>query len=297
MAAFTRFTFSTGTNGYGYINVLPCLANDAPVVQYSTSGYAGTPASASDLILAPNTGVSYLNSPYTTADLNAAGNAGARGRIVSIGIRITPVCAASDFGGLVTTYVDPDHSNLAALTGSQITSKPTASVMRARINGHVCFTGGVSSHELEYSNVDTFSGIYPYSTESLNSTDTTIGGTPMVFRIQSATAGVPFYVEIIEHIEFTGPLTSASQTESHIDPSGFAAANTAQTRIHGAVAGKAVDPGAYKSYFMSLFSSALASFTPDSASLGRAVGQGVRNVAIGKIAQLSRGLGGLALMG
>lgn len=302
VAAFSKFTFTTGTGGYGFINVLPVLCNDQPVVHYSDVAFTGFPSAGHGVIGATGTSVAYHNGPYTKTQLSGTGATGCRGRIVAVGLRLTPTCAAGDFGGLITTYVDSDHSNVYDFTGSQILSRPTACNMRARINGHSVNTGGLDDGELEYSTADTiaagtFEGIYPYSKVAYNGTDTAIGGSPMTVRVSSAKAGIPFYCEIILHMEYIGPLTSAAQTDSHVDPNGFAAANAAMTQVHGATAGKALDPSAQKSYFRTLFNSALKSFTPDAALLGSAAGRVGKRYAAGKIAQLAARTGGLALLG
>lgn len=294
VTSIAKFTMQTGTNGYGYIDVMPTLANDTPIALYSTSAYTGTPASASNVIGATGTATSLMNSPYSKAQLTAAGLQSARGRIISVAVRLTPVCRASDFGGLVTCYVDPDHSNIASLSGTDILSRPTASVMRTRPNGHMISAGGVTSEELEYSSPQTFGGVYPYSVESLNTTDTLVGGAPMGIRVQSGAPGIDFYVELIQHMEFTGPLTSTAQSESHVDPNGFAAANAASIRVHSAVSGRPVDQEAYRSYFVSAFNQALKAFTPDSASIGRMVGSAIGGYTSGR---LGSSRGGLRLVG
>jgi len=103
-------SFSTGTNGTGFVYIDPyhTVFNDVPCGSYSEAAYAG-----SNFVGTTTTGVSSFNniqSPYATATLAN----GILARLVACGIRVRYTGTALNRGGsLVGVYTRDDYSTLS----------------------------------------------------------------------------------------------------------------------------------------------------------------------------------------
>lgn len=274
----TKFLMANGTN-VGFLRVMPCLVNDAPVAHFSNGSFAGTITGSDIPFGTTGTTAAYIGSPYTTADLVAA-TSYAHGRIVGVGVRIMPVGNTSALGGLITIFVDPDHGNVAVQSHSSLQSRPTAQTMRIVPGGHLFALGPVNDDELDYSKPsDPHGGLYPLSTGDYSTTDPTIGASPVNVVISAGTPNYPFWVEIVIHAEFIGPLTASSGSPSHADPTGFAAVTAAATSLPTKLAGSAYTPTGYKQAFQEAVVSALHEITPSPSAVGTFIGKGAKYLA------------------
>lgn len=293
LAILSKFLVSTNAEGNGFLHIIPTLANDSICAHFSTSSWTGDSNSVNISVATAGTETAQVNSPYSSAQLVAEGIGSCRGRILSVGARITPVTSVSNLGGLITMYVDPDHSDVNAISGSNTASRPTASTMRVGPKGTVVQIAGIREEEFEYtpnsgSSIDI---LYPFSSSEYSSVDTTVGNAVCKVAFYAGESTQTYWVELIEHCEFIGPLTAGSGTMSHVDPNGFAAVNAAAHATQSSVAGRSYDSSSYARVFAKNVRDILAEFTPDAATVGYVAGRGLR----GTLAGLGPQRGALAL--
>lgn len=293
LALTARFLASTSSTGNGFIHIMPCLANDGIAAHYSNSTWTGTAASNGMALGDAGTSSAALNSPYATASFSGQGSSNVRGRVLSVGVRLTPVTAAQSLGGLVSIYVDPSHNDVNELSGTAINNRPTTSIMRPNPRGHVAVAGGVNDTELEYSGtVASAANItYPFSNGAYSSTDTTTGAAILKIFFYGGSSSQVFWVEIIEHVEFIGPLVGPAGTPSHVDPIGFAAVNAAAQEVPQTLAGSAYEPESYMRAMINKVKSTLGSFTHEDAAVAYNTYSALRG--IGGLG--ARQIGGMAL--
>jgi hypothetical protein len=206
----------------------------------------------------------FHNGPYSTEDEVQA-------RLVAVGVRVTPIMAAQQMAGLLTTSVGQNHSNLNNYTLAENTTRPTSATTRTNAQGVFTSTGGVRDSEFEYS-----SETYPYSTGAYSTVDTSNGGAVIQINGSSDVTGQPYYVEVVMHAEYTGVGIGATGTSSHADPIGFSVVSTAQSKVHEELVGVTHNsPSGYASAFSRVLADVAAELTPTPQTLAR----GVRAVA------------------
>jgi hypothetical protein len=249
---------------------MPCLANNSNGVHYSQTAWGGDTSSTDVKLGDANTSTATFNTPYSLADLQATGAAGVRGRVVAVGVRFVPLAAVSNMGGLVSSLVDPDHADMNLQSITSMRNRAVTSTMRLNPNGHIATISPVQESELEYTSQGAATAIaaaYPFSYKSYSTADANVGNSPIKLAITSGVASQNFWVEVIMHCEFVGPLVGSAGTMSHVDPVGFAAVNAASNSIQGELAGKSVTPDGYVSAMRSAVTETLKEFTPSPATV------------------------------
>lgn len=299
IATLTKFLFSTNASGVGFIHVMPSLAADKPNAHYSTGAWAGTAATSSVATADVNTVLGYPNSPYTATNLSSPG-AGVRGRIVSVGMRITPIMSASSMSGLCVQYIEPDHGDVNTLSLNTINNRPSASIMRVNPKGHLIATAGIDEGELEYTpeHGSPIQTCYPYSNDNYSAAggDANIGNAVVKFGLFGTSGAVTFWVELIQHIEYIGPLSVMAQTPTRADPIGFAAVNAAAQSATSGLAGKSYDPVAWTKQVVGDAVAELMDFTgPYARAAARQVGRKIGTMALRGIGSMASQHGGLAI--
>jgi hypothetical protein len=195
---------------------------------------------------------------------------------------------------LISMYVDPDHSDVNAFSNEEINGRASTSTMRIDPRGTLLVVTGVRSPELEYT-PDVGGDLdlqYPYSKSTYSSTDPDVGNAVARIAFSAGTTVQSFWCEIIEHIEYIGPITAGSGNMSHVDPNGFSAVNAADAATRNDMAGRPYTAAQYASSFARSVGNVLRDFTPDSASVGRVAG----GIAVGALRGIgSRQRGGLAM--
>jgi hypothetical protein len=232
---FGRATVTVGTNGFGFVNIMPCTANNVGALHFSTSTYAGTTLGASTTIAATGTTTLDLSSgPYPSGDFDVSGMnpPDIQARIVSVGVSIQYTGTKLNEGGLYYMLVDPNHQNL---NGINPASFAECLVRRVTDCKEWLLISAVEERELDYYNaapggaIDALSACYPYSNQKYSAADST-GGAPACIWI-TGTAGNTFEVEIVQHVEFVGKSAQAVSTETHGDSVGFEKVATAAARL------------------------------------------------------------------
>lgn len=155
---FARGTFQCGTTGQGFVLASPALANDAPVV--TTTGTTSVGTNATVLSSFTNlTNVTMPKLPYTTAQLTAAAP-GVSGRLVALGLKCRYAGTEAGRNGGVTSLEEPQHKNIALLTGSTVLTYPQGYKERPKPDGSwhsVMWSGPVNADETKFSNLATYS--------------------------------------------------------------------------------------------------------------------------------------------
>lgn len=242
VTSFTRFTVTIGTNGLGFVNVMPCLANDERIAYASTSTFAATTFSS---VTSTTTGVSsYLmtNLPYPQSNFVSTGatiSPNTAGRIVSFGVSWQYTGTVSNMGGLAYALVHPDHNNLND-DAAGIPNYAETQIIRNDNKRHWLGASSLDDVECSYSEGHTSNGavrvkggtVYPYSNGEFHNTvdGNSVGGAPMAVWFTGA-AGNTFEVELIGHYEFVGKATQAVLSPSHSDSVGFEVVQNAAARL------------------------------------------------------------------
>jgi len=293
--AFTRFTMTVGSAGYGFVLICPSLANDGTLAWFSGSTFAGT----SPTFVVTGTGststtgvqtAAISSQPYSTSQFDAAfgadTNNGIKGRMVCVGASIQATGSLQTTAGMYSNYVDPWHGNCYGMTTANIGSKREAIVTPINRSKHWLQTSASVTGETEYSTAAFYAAtsttnaildeIYPFSDgnylETVSSTNSyTNGACPMIFTVSGAPAGFSFEVEIIIHGEFIGGVTQAVLSPSHADVVGFQAVNAASQKLAG-VMGSKDDPSSMKKSMFQLVNESLQELT---GSAARGFGQAI----------------------
>ncbi len=112
-----RTTVTSGTQGFGFISVVPsqCAANNTDAAHVTTSAYTGT------TIAATGVGISTLNtnSPFTSAQFGVSSQNLAF-RLVAWGVRMRSTTKLVDRSGRFLAWSDPDHASLNGLSFTNI---------------------------------------------------------------------------------------------------------------------------------------------------------------------------------
>jgi len=265
VTSFLRFNAQVGTNGFGFVYVSPCLANNVPSVFYTDSSYAGTMNSAgtfgSNIFISGGikfTGVSQanINSPYSTSSLGTlssdnANDPAVMGRIVSVGVKATYTGTTLNESGLITCYVSPEHNDLSTLSYAQLQTLAETSnrsftrapcvlvaIPSSPDEGLYDRSTIISASNASNPNTQPIAAAYPWSdTPIINGgTNNYLGQTPMVIAF-TGVVGSTVFVELIQHSEFIGKTVEAVSTPSDNDIVGYnkvAAATNKAYAIHAA---------------------------------------------------------------
>jgi hypothetical protein len=207
---------------------MPCVANNLPFCLSSESTFAGTSTVGATASTTGVTGTSVAGLPYNftaLTDATIAGNALVSGRIVSVGVAMQYTGTTLNMGGVMRSFVDPNHSNLWGqnFAANNSNGVSVSAISRRR---HVFELSAIDSDEWEYPNgvpsaAFPFSQCYPYSQgKTISNSDVNFGGAPLLIDWNSS-PGNTFYVDIIVHVEYVGIAASALLTPSHADVVGF----------------------------------------------------------------------------
>lgn len=250
---FIRGTGAIGTAGFGFIALMPCLANDRPCLIYSTSEYT-----LSRMSILPNdmtgaqltsypggtispAGTAMANLPFTTSNLvgTTIGNT-IQGRLVSAGIKMSYVGTTLNTSGLMYGYNDPEnvnigggsHNSATAGTGgydvARISQFDSTEIKNADRKGMeiVCIPSENNFSDYPPFGATALRKTYPYSQGQSTNVPTASAdlGLPMACIIITGIAGQPFYFEAVQHVEFNGAgVVQSLLTPSATDSVGFEA--------------------------------------------------------------------------
>lgn len=250
VTSFARFDVSAPPGQVGYAVFFPCLANNSTMCRYTNGAARVTPDTL--LIDTGTVGVSSIgtaNLPYTTAQLNDNGSAGAipdvSGRMISFGVTAQYIGTELNRGGLTYCFTDPAHENLVGKTVSEILARAETEVSVPSSNRDKCSMqiSAISASELEYPDLPNASSaitanieaIYPFSgSNEASSVTTNIGASPMVFIFTNPTSGTQtFHIEVCVHAEYVGVLCEGKTTPNSIDELGLARVMSATDRAQG----------------------------------------------------------------
>lgn len=192
--ALQRFSFTTGTAGYGFVSMDPTQpANDQPYVNYTGATYGGT-----GFAEAPGTGISQqpnLKLPYDAASF-AVGQSTFTFRLVAAGLRIRNVTQALNVGGMLLGIRLPgdEENSVSQLSWADTASSPYAVLLSSSLDKQADWKTLVwvptNTAQLTLSNVNEGTNFIP-----------TLG-----FLAQAPAVSTPqtFEVETIQFFEFGG---------------------------------------------------------------------------------------------
>lgn len=238
-----KFSVTAGTNGYAFLSVSPCLANNRPFAVHSTASFTGT-STIGTTLTTPGVSFSDMASlPHaivSMTDATASGNPAVSGRIVSVGVSVQYSGQAQLRGGIMRAYTDPNHSNLFGQDFAQNTA-PGVSNQAVTDREFKYAISAIDSDEWEYQNGETDPTeliAYPFSQgRALNNVDATAGGAPFFWDV-TTTPGNTFFVKIIVHCEYIGRNSTGALTPSHADSSGFEKVAAASAKVNSLRASK-----------------------------------------------------------
>lgn len=244
--AFFRSTVTLGENGYAYVAIAPCLANNTPCFWITTNLYNGTTSTNIDLLTQFSTGMvvpAYLQTPYSSSDLKNDGTSVAApklsGRIVSAGFRYWYSGTELERSGWSASFVTPQHGTLENKTFSNYLSYVTTNVIptnnRKKHQGCVF---GIRDVEMSYaipppggsSDADAIATFYPYSNGSPTSVYSSTGA-PIALIMFKGNSGQTFEFEYCQHNEYVGEPAAAMATKNASDPQGAQMVNEATQNV------------------------------------------------------------------
>lgn len=240
----TRGIFSTGANSNGWLLIQPSLAHNGPVAYGTTSGFAGAqmnPLSANNTLTGGVTRIYPANLPYSIADLTgvAAETARVTGRVISMGVRICYIGSTMNLAGNQTCFTSSAHLNPSIVPGTTTAGDSATLQTNAEAEISPCSREWctlsmfpTTPYEASFSNYQAVqnasSSVYPYS----NGASVMAGG--FTDTLSGVTVGIPigviyvygtngfqsFQYEIIQHIEYSGPVPTQFGTPSFTDEQG-----------------------------------------------------------------------------
>jgi hypothetical protein len=244
--AFVRLSMLCNTYGYAVAWIMPCLANDRPVIYYSrgSSTISGaTPLNLAALIAANEVDVVDLPTPYNTASLFDSGltssASSVKGRIVSGGFRWWYAGTELNRSGWSTAFVSPSHSSIESETPNSILGRATANVIpNAGRQKHNAAIFGIRAEEFAYTvpqngstaSVDELLSNYPYSS-GVSSSVASAYGAPIAVLIWQGVHNTAHELEYCQHSEYIGAPTTFMATKNYSDPQGASLADEAVASI------------------------------------------------------------------
>lgn len=251
VTAFARFDVTAPPGQPGYAVFAPCLASNSTFCRYTNGDVRVAP---SQLIVDNATvgvsSVAMTNLPYTLAQLNDNGNAGAvpdvSGRMISFGVTAQYIGTELNRGGLTYCFTDPAHENLAGQLISDILARAETEISTPMSNRDKCSMqiSAISAAELEYPDLPEANNnitanilaAYPFSGgNEISSTTVNLGAAPLVFIFTnpSTTGTQTFHIEVCVHAEYVGRLCEGKTTPNSIDEAGLARVMSASDRAQG----------------------------------------------------------------
>ena len=223
--ALTRGFFSTGTAGFGFVQVRPlCAANNSVSVMASLSTFAGSAYSRT----AGATITSQLRAalPYTIADFDTDGNH-LSARLVGLSLRIRNITQALNVGGLVIGSRLMSGEDLVAFTIANLTASPLTVLAPQTLDGQKDWLY-MSWMPGDASDLTFPERAVNYTFGAANEEDAFSMG--FFATAPSVAAAQTFEYEIMEFWEFSGnesTKTLPEVTRSDADPVGLARVQSA----------------------------------------------------------------------
>lgn len=237
-----RFTVTAGSEGYAFLAVMPCIANDRQFVIHSNAAFAGTSTIGTLTTTAGVTALPMSGLPYgavSLSDFSDSGNPACSGRAVSVGVSVQYTGTVLNRGGVMRSYTDPNHSNLFGQDFAQTTA-PGVAVQTVTEQKRKYTISAIDTAEWEYHNGETNvadTAFYPYSQgRTLNNTNLALGGAPFFWDCVT-TPGNTFSIEIKMHAEYIGRLASSNLSPSSVDTAGFEKVAAASAKVNALRAG------------------------------------------------------------
>lgn len=255
VTGYTRFNAVVGSTGFGFLQVCPCVANDLPIAFYSSStayGLTNVQAlSANNVLFNGVVAANLTNLPYNSSTLanSVQGGDNIAARVVSIGVRVSYVGTTLNESGTYSCLVSPTHENLGITASTQANLSAYAEACVTSITREVCELSAfpVSPMETQYGTATQVNQVtpllYPYSNNDTVITtqgytyavNTLLVGSSPILVTFTGTAGNSFLVEIIEHVEYSGLVSSAFSTPTDSDQKGFEIVSAAADRLPGLI--------------------------------------------------------------
>lgn len=239
--ALTRFTFSTGIDGNGFVLLCcQCKSNDVGNIIATTATAAFGPAipSVTGALPAGVVPISELQLPYNTAAFpgtTTPGNSGIQGRVVGKAIRVKYAGVASLASGTMTAIRHPENEQFSDIPFTKLDTYETAKRTVIQPNGEWMYVAyrPVTPSEYQYSpfaGSDRENGPSAKWEIAIAIAETRgFNGTP---------APAPFIGEVVSFIEYIGGAPLDSVTATHSDVSAMSAirnvmsTKSATTRPH-----------------------------------------------------------------
>lgn len=254
VTGFIRGSGFIGLQGFGFVAMNPCLANDVPAVLATTAAYnqsiTGTlpndtvwndPSTVNGTANNP-AAYACTNLPYTYGTLVTTASAPSSsvfigGRNVSCSLRVWYTGTTFYEGGQYFAYVDPEGENVlgdnhaaasppTGLSAAQFASKDATEILKVKGQNEmriIKFTTDPNMDDYPRLNSASIRKVYPQSGGmSYNGTlNGIVGFFPAVVCV-TGTAGQPFYWEYIVHNEYIGPGVAQSLfTDTDTDAVGY----------------------------------------------------------------------------
>lgn len=257
VTAFSRVEGAIGTAGVGFIAINPSVANNLASYYVTSSAFTGTRA----VILSANstltTGIvqGTHNGPYTAEQFIRNDNLAEpelAGRVVAVGVRVTYTGTSLNESGLCVSLCHPTHGNLSGVVSSSLqaysqadicpfTRKPCTSIIAPSGINETSYPGPTESTNLRllypfgpdsrfHVAYETPSGASYINTALVDGVTVSLGS-PIHMVMVTGVAGSTFHVDIIYHLEYTGPDTASMSTPNSVDVSSVYAILTAASQL------------------------------------------------------------------
>lgn len=268
---YTTQTLSVNANGYQFLYLSPCVANDAPCIFYlqnaaAGDGYTGgAPSMAMDADANTNQNVTststIINLPYSTSAYDATSDRDSAvvARVVALSIRIRYTGTELNKSGQILAYASPNNNRVdrfslatvAAMQGcikTPVTREWVQVTQLASQSNTMRYPGyddSIQSGGGSASPYGTKTGyVYPWA-DSSNTVDfvgsaggiNDYGAPTIMVAVMGAVEGESFEVQVCQHIEHIGATVAALVTPSDTDERGRDTVVTALTDMYSNLTG------------------------------------------------------------
>lgn len=255
VTSFNRQPISLNVNGYAAAYIHPCMANNGALITYTNGPtYLGSPNigfsafSATNVLTVGALIASPTNLPYDVNTLitnSGGGNASVFGRVVSVGVKVSYTGTTLNESGLYSLYASSTHENVSSMAYSPVLVGQLQEADICGISRKSCHiaTTTTNTREYSYSNSNLTNSavefLYPYSNGEVSQGPGGLNyvqsghniGSPVIAIHMTGVSGSTFLIEVIQHIEYAGPATSALATNSELDINGFNVVNAAASKM------------------------------------------------------------------
>lgn len=242
--AFLRQTITIGLNGYAYVAISPCLANNTPCIYVTTNNYniasSGVINIAAGIATVPaQITTQSLPTPYTASQLLDGGlpsvPSAVKGRIVSAGFKFWYSGTELNRSGWMAPFVSPQHGTLEGYSIDGLLSWQTTNVIPTTSSRkHQACVFGIKDTEFAYAvtpvnqtiSFDSVASNYPYSS-NVEVSANTANGAPIAIVMFKGVAGQTYEFEYCQHSEYVGQPCVFAATKNSSDPQGATLVNEA----------------------------------------------------------------------